>query len=137
MTEGFALIVEDSEYLAEMLAEVVKDMGYSFRIVGSGEAALQALDERVPDFVLLDWILPGVQGIDVLDAIRNRLQLKVPVLMLTAKGDVDARVMGLETGADDYMAKPVHMKELQARILAVLRRKEELDRRNGDSMGVA
>jgi DNA-binding response OmpR family regulator len=73
----------------------------------------------------------------VLDAIRNRLQLKVPVLMLTAKGDVDARVMGLETGADDYMAKPVHMKELQARILAVLRRKEELDRRNGDSMGVA
>lgn len=137
MTEGFALIVEDSEYLAEILAEVVRDMGYSSRIVGTGEAALEALSESVPDFVLLDWILPGVQGIDVLDAIRKRLQLKVPVLLLTAKGDVDAKVMGLETGADDYMPKPVHIKELQARILAVLRRKDQLDRGNGDSMGVA
>ena len=127
MSEGFALIVEDSEYLADMLAEVLENMGFASRIVGSGEEALSALEEKLPDFVLLDWILPGIQGIEVLDTIRTRMQLCIPVLMLTAKGDIEARVAGLESGADDYMAKPVHMQELQARILAVLRRHEKLE----------
>ncbi len=121
----------DGQYLAEMLAEVVENMGYTSRVVGTGEAALDVLAEKIPDFVLLDWILPGIQGIAVLNTIRTVLNLKVPVLMLTAKGDIDARVEGLEGGADDYMAKPVHMQELQARILAVMRRKEKLTQEDG------
>jgi len=122
MAQDFVLIVEDSEYLAEAIAEVVSSMGYATVIVSSGEDALAALEGDQPALVLLDWILPGIVGIEVLRNIRENIGTELPVVMLTAKGDLDARVMGLETGADDYITKPVHMKELKARIANVLRR---------------
>jgi len=122
MAQNFVLIVEDSEYLAEAIAEVVSSMGYATVIVSSGEDALAALEGDQPALVLLDWILPGIVGIEVLRSIRENIGTELPVIMLTAKGDLDARVMGLETGADDYITKPVHMKELKARIANVLRR---------------
>jgi len=122
MAQDFVLIVEDSEYLAEAIAEVVSSMGYATVIVSSGEDALAALEGDQPALVLLDWILPGIVGIEVLRSIRENIGTELPVIMLTAKGDLDARVMGLETGADDYITKPVHMKELKARIANVLRR---------------
>jgi len=124
MAQGTVLIVEDSHYLARALSEVVRDIGYETIIVPSGEEALEALADESPDLVLLDWILPGIAGLDVLQSIRQSQETHLPVIMLTAKGEIDSRVKGLEAGADDYITKPVHMKELQARISAVLRRKE-------------
>lgn len=124
MAIGTVLIVEDSHYLARAISDVVKDLGYDTIIVPSGEEALDALSTETLDLVLLDWILPGIAGLEVLQNIRQGPKADLPVIMLTAKGEIDARVEGLEAGADDYITKPVHMKELQARISAVLRRKE-------------
>lgn len=124
MAIGTVLIVEDSHYLARAISDVVKDLGYDTKIVPSGEEALDALSTETLDLVLLDWILPGIAGLEVLQSIRQGPKADLPVIMLTAKGEIDARVEGLEAGADDYITKPVHMKELQARISAVLRRKE-------------
>lgn len=122
MPDGFILIVEDSEYLAEIIAEVLSNMGHETRIANSGEDALAALAEELPFLVMLDWMLPGISGLDVLSRIREDIAPNLPVIMLTAKVDVDARVAGLEAGADDYITKPVRMNELQARVAAVLRR---------------
>lgn len=122
MTSGFVLIVEDSEYLAEMIAEVLQSMGRATRIAASGEDALSVLEAELPALVILDWMLPGINGIDLLHRIRRDIAPTLPVIMLTAKADVGARVEGLEAGADDYIPKPVRLSELQARVAAVLRR---------------
>lgn len=124
MSAGLILIVEDSPFLAETISDVVQNMGYEPNIVASGEQALSALEAQVPDLILLDWLLPDLDGIEILRRIRAGPLAAVPVIMLTAKGELDARLEGLEAGADDYIPKPVHMRELQARIAAVLRRKD-------------
>ena len=113
------LVVDDDASLAEMLTIVLEGEGFETTVVGDGAAALPALRESSPDLVLLDLMLPGMNGIDVCRAIRA--ESGVPVVMLTAKTDTVDVVLGLESGADDYVVKPFKPKELIARIRARLR----------------
>ena len=113
------LVVDDDASLAEMLTIVLQGEGFETTVVGDGPAALPALRESAPDLVLLDLMLPGMNGIDVCRAIRA--ESGVPVVMLTAKTDTVDVVLGLESGADDYVVKPFKPKELVARIRARLR----------------
>ena len=129
MTEGnllirpFILVAEDEDALATLLQYNLEKDGYEVSLARDGDEALMLLDERQPDLVLLDWMLPRVSGIEVCRRIRSRSESRnVPIIMLTARGEESDRVRGLDTGADDYVTKPFAMSELTARIRAVLRR---------------
>ncbi len=113
------LVVDDDAALAEMLGIVLRGEGFEPLFVADGERALPAFHETKPDIVLLDLMLPGMNGIDVCRAIRA--ESGVPIVMLTAKSDTIDVVLGLESGADDYVVKPFKPKELVARIRARLR----------------
>ena len=117
------LVVDDDASLAEMLTIVLRAEGFDTAVVGDGSQALAAVRELRPDLVLLDLMLPGMNGIDVCRAIRN--ESGVPIVMLTAKTDTVDVVLGLESGADDYVMKPFKPKELVARVRARLRRNED------------
>src|SRR5687767_8019766 len=116
------LVVDDDPALAEMLTIVLRSEGFETAVVADGPHALPALRELKPDIVLLDLMLPGMNGIDVCKAIRA--ESGVPIVMLTAKSDTVDIVLGLESGADDYVVKPFKPKELVARIRTRLRRTE-------------
>jgi two-component system response regulator MtrA len=113
------LVVDDDPALAEMLGIVLRSEGFLPSFVADGERALAAFREARPDIVLLDLMLPGMSGIDVCRAIRA--EAGVPIVMLTAKSDTVDVVLGLESGADDYVVKPFKPKELVARMRARLR----------------
>jgi two-component system response regulator MtrA len=117
------LVVDDDAALSEMLALVLRNEGFHSRTVGRGDEAMPAFREYKPDVVLLDLMLPGMDGIDVCREIRS--ESGVPIVMLTAKSDTLDVVAGLEAGADDYIAKPFKPKELVARIRARVRRIED------------
>src|SRR5436853_1820031 len=117
------LVVDDDPALAEMLTIVLRGEGFDTAVVGDGTRALPAVRELRPDVVLLDLMLPGMNGIDVCRAIRT--ESGVPIVMLTAKSDTVDIVLGLESGADDYVVKPFKPKELVARMRARLRRGED------------
>jgi two-component system response regulator MtrA len=117
------LVVDDDPALAEMLGIVLRSEGFTPSFVADGERALAAFRETRPDVVLLDLMLPGMSGIDVCRAIR--VESGVPIVMLTAKSDTVDVVLGLESGADDYVVKPFKPKELIARMRARLRRGED------------
>jgi two-component system response regulator MtrA len=117
------LVVDDDPALAEMLGIVLRGEGFDPAFVADGGKAVQAYRDLKPDIVLLDLMLPGMSGIDVCRAIR--LESGTPIIMLTAKSDTVDVVLGLESGADDYVVKPFKPKELAARIRARLRRAEE------------
>jgi len=119
---GRILVVDDDASLAEMLTIVLRQEGFESRMVGRGDEALAAFRAYRPDLVLLDLMLPGKDGIDVCAEIRA--ESGVPIVMLTAKGDTLDVVVGLESGADDYVVKPFKPKELIARIRARIRRFE-------------
>ncbi|MGH8970501.1 MAG: MtrAB system response regulator MtrA [Actinomycetes bacterium] len=121
--KGRVLIVDDDTALGEMLGIVLRNEGYEPSLCTNGDRALSAFREHKPDLVLLDLMLPGLDGIDVCRAIRA--ESGVPIVMLTAKTDTIDVVVGLESGADDYVMKPFKPKELVARIRARLRRSEE------------
>jgi DNA-binding response OmpR family regulator len=114
------LVVEDETALRETLAYALEREGYEVQAVEDGPKALAASRERPPDLVLLDIMLPGIDGFEVCR--RLRAQTNVPILMLTARENEIDRVVGLEMGADDYITKPFHMRELVARVKAQLRR---------------
>jgi DNA-binding response OmpR family regulator len=114
------LLVEDDAVLGDALRRSLVRQGYPTDLVTSGSAAIAAVAEREPDVVLLDMGLPDRDGIGVCREIRERS--RVPILAITGRGDVAARVQGLRSGADDYLVKPVSTDELVARIEAVLRR---------------
>ncbi|MBK0870827.1 MAG: response regulator transcription factor [Saccharopolyspora sp.] len=114
------LVVDDDPALAEMLTIVLRGEGFETAVVSDGTKAMPALRELKPDLVLLDLMLPGMNGIDVCKAIRT--ESVVPIVMLTAKSDTVDVVLGLESGADDYVVKPFKPKELVARLRARLRR---------------
>lgn len=116
------LIVDDDTELCALLAEYLGAQGCEVHAVHDGDAALQAVDGREFDLVVLDVMLPVRDGFDVLRALRRKS--RVPVLMLTARGEDVDRIVGLELGADDYLAKPFNPRELLARIRAILRRAE-------------
>lgn len=117
------LVFEDEDALATLLQYNLEKEGYRVSVASDGEEGLMQAEEEVPDLVLLDWMLPKVSGIEVCRRLRGRPETRnVPIIMLTARGEESDRVRGLDTGADDYLTKPVSMVELNARIRAVLRR---------------
>jgi two-component system response regulator MtrA len=122
-TRGRVLVVDDDLALAEMLGIVLRGEGFEPVFCADGAAAVQAFRETQPDVILLDLMLPGMGGIDVCRAIR--LESGVPIVMLTAKSDTVDVVVGLESGADDYIVKPFKPKELVARIRARVRRHDD------------
>ena len=117
------LIVEDERAIRDMIAFALRRAGMEVIPAEDALAAQQAIGERVPDLVLLDWMLPGMSGLEYARRLkRDELTREVPVIMLTARGEEDDRVIGLDTGVDDYVVKPFSTRELIARIKAVLRR---------------
>ena len=114
------LIVEDELALQETLAYNLKRQGYEVNTAGDGNEALKLAREQHPDLILLDVMLPGIDGFEICRILRQ--EMNTPVLMLTARDDEIDRVVGLEVGADDYMTKPFSMRELMARVKAMLRR---------------
>ncbi|ADK17186.1 MULTISPECIES: response regulator transcription factor [Clostridium] len=117
---GKILIVDDDENICEVIKMYVESAGYETKVVNDGKTAETMFLEYKPDLVLLDIMLPNIDGIDVLKWIRK--EYETPVIMLTAKGETFDKVLGLELGADDYIVKPFEAKEMLARIKAVLRR---------------
>ncbi len=119
-TLGNILIVDDDENIADIIKIYLENSGYSTRLSYDGKEAVSVFADYKPDLVLLDVMLPHMDGIDVLKAIRK--DSDTPVIMLTAKGETFDKVLALELGADDYVVKPFEPKELVARVKAVLRR---------------
>ena len=118
------LVVDDDSALAEMLGIVLRSDGFDPSFVSDGTGALAAFRDTKPDVVLLDLMLPGMSGLDVCRAIRA--ESGTPIIMLTAKSDTIDVVLGLESGADDYVVKPFKPKELVARMRARLRHHEDV-----------
>lgn len=117
------LVVEDEDALAELLNYNLKKEGFQVSLACDGEEALMLVEEARPDIVLLDWMLPKISGIEVCRRLRGRQESRnLPIIMLTARGEEADRIRGLDTGADDYIVKPFLMKEMFARLRAVLRR---------------
>jgi two-component system phosphate regulon response regulator PhoB len=119
----YVLVIEDEESLATLLQYNLEKEGYRVRVCADGEEALMTIEEKQPDIVMLDWMLPKVSGIEVCRRIRQRTVTRnLPIIMLTARVEESDRIRGLDTGADDYVVKPFSMTELCARLRAVLRR---------------
>jgi two-component system phosphate regulon response regulator PhoB len=117
------LVVEDEEALTTLLRYNFDAAGYEVETVGRGDDADTQLKERVPDLVVLDWMLPGLSGIELCRRLRSRPDTKqLPIIMLTARSGESERVRGLTTGADDYIVKPFSVPELLARVKGLLRR---------------
>ncbi|MGI9372248.1 MAG: phosphate regulon transcriptional regulator PhoB [Hyphomicrobiales bacterium] len=117
------LVVEDDEPIQVLLKYNLEAEGYVVRLTDSGDDVGMMIDEERPDLVLLDWMLPGLSGIDVCRMIRGRTDTKdIPIIMLTARGEETERIRGLSTGADDYVVKPFSVPELLARVNSLLRR---------------
>ncbi|MFJ6024412.1 phosphate regulon transcriptional regulator PhoB [Brevundimonas sp. NPDC092305] len=121
--QPYVLVMEDEDALATLLSYNLEKEGYRVVVASDGEEGMLQIDERLPDLVLLDWMLPKLSGIEVCRRIRGKPETRnLPIIMLTARGEETDRVRGLDTGADDYLTKPFSMVELIARIRAVLRR---------------
>ncbi len=119
----FIVIAEDETSVAELLRYNLEALDYKTASATDGEEALLLIEERVPDLVILDWMLPKVSGIEICRRLRSRPETaNIPIMMLTAKTEEADRIRGLETGADDYITKPFSINELMARVKAVLRR---------------
>jgi two-component system phosphate regulon response regulator OmpR len=114
------LLVDDDEKLCKLLREYLEDYGFQVLTLGDGTSVVKTIRAESPDIIILDIMLPGKDGLDVLKEIRT--EFSMPVIMLTAKGEDADRIVGLELGADDYLPKPFNPRELLARMKAVLRR---------------
>lgn len=126
--KGKILVVEDEAPIREMLGYTLMKEGYIFREAADVEQARPLLASEKPDLVLLDWMLPGMNGADYARRIRNNPDTRdIPIIMLTARGEEADKIRGLDTGADDYITKPFSTKELLARIRAVMRRTKNMD----------
>ncbi len=117
------IIAEDDQALSEILSYNLKKKGFKVRTASSGEETMLLIKEIIPDILLLDWMMPPPTGIQICRQIRqNRSINRLPIIVLTARGEQDDKIMGLEAGADDYIVKPFSTSELLARIKALLRR---------------
>ena len=117
------LIVEDEKALAEILEYNFKKQGYAVDTASDGEIALDKIIFKAPDLIILDWMLPKLSGIELCRKVRSNKKIKnIPIIMLTARGEEEDRLKGLEMGADDYVTKPFSINELLARAKAVLKR---------------
>ena len=122
------LIVDDEPAIRDMVAYALRKGEYEPAHAGDAREAQAAIAERVPDLILLDWMLPGTSGLELARRWRkDALTRDIPIIMLTARGEENDRVGGLEAGVDDYVVKPFSARELLARIRAVLRRSREDD----------
>ena len=123
LMKPYVLIAEDDEGVIELLKSNLQYEDYEPGIAVDGEEALMMIEERAPDLLLLDWMLPKVPGIEVCRRLRARNETaNMPIIMLTARSEETDRVRGLDTGADDYVTKPFSVTELMARVRAVMRR---------------
>jgi two-component system phosphate regulon response regulator PhoB len=121
---GTILIVEDEPAIAELIELTLTRSGHQTLHAESVGKAIQLIDQAIPDLALIDWMLPGSSGIELIKRVRsNKRTSTMPIIMLTAKADEDDKLIGLDKGADDYITKPFSPKELVARIKAVLRRR--------------
>lgn len=140
MTSSRILIVDDDVSLCEMVVAFLREDGFDASAVHSGEAAMERVAEDTFDAIVLDVMMPGMSGHEVLRRLQSNSAgiAPMPVLMLTARGDDVDRIVGLETGADDYLAKPCNLRELAARLRAVLRRSgRNRDTRADQALAVA
>jgi DNA-binding response OmpR family regulator len=123
VSRGLVLVVEDEPTIADVVARYLRRAGYETDVVGDGAAALAVVGSRRPDLIVLDVMLPGVNGLEVMRRLRaDEGTSRVAILLLTARGEEADRVAGLQLGADDYVVKPFSPAELIARVEAVLRR---------------
>jgi putative two-component system response regulator len=131
VTPARILIVDDDAVVRDTIRDSVEHLGYRTREAGSAEEALERLGEDLPDLILLDVRMPGITGIELCRQLKaDQATRLIPVVLLTAQGELDTRVAGLDAGADDYFTKPVHLRELAARLRALIRLKrvvEELE----------
>ena len=117
------LVVEDDRDIAELVERYLQKAGFSIELLSSGRDALKAIADRTPDLLILDLMLPHVDGLEICRAVRSEPRTAaIPIIMLTARADESERIVGLEIGADDYVAKPFSPNELVARVRALLRR---------------
>jgi len=122
------LVVEDDPDIAELIRHYLEKSGHAVQVLGSGAAVLPKVRGARPDLIVLDLMLPGLDGLMVCQALRSDpLTAAIPIIMVTARGDEADRIAGLELGADDYVTKPFSAKELVARVSALLRRTQRLD----------
>lgn len=123
MTQFKILVVEDDDAIRGMLVMVLEQAGFIPYAAGDADKAQKLLEDVAPDFILLDWMLPGISGVEWARRLKkDAFYRDLPIILLTARGEEEDKVRGLEVGADDYMTKPFSPKELVARIRAVLRR---------------
>ncbi len=123
MTDTTILIVDDEVAIREMISVALEMAGYKTLEAGDAPQAHALIVDRMPDLILLDWMMPGISGVELVRRLkRDDLTSSVPVIMLTAKGEEDNKIQGLEIGADDYITKPFSPRELVARLKTVLRR---------------
>jgi DNA-binding response OmpR family regulator len=129
------LVVEDDADIAQLLAHYLEKAGFSTEVLSSGRDALAAIAARPPDLLILDLMLPQVDGLEVCRITRsNQATTSIPIIMLTARGEESDRIVGLELGADDYIAKPFSPNELVARVRALLRRAKRAAPLDGSAM---
>jgi two-component system response regulator ResD len=125
MNRGAVLVVDDEPTIAEVVARYLERAGYRTQVAGDGPSALEAAATQRPDLVVLDLMLPGLDGLEVMRRLREQGDDRLAVILLTAKGEEADRVIGLRRGADDYVVKPFSPAELVARVDAVLRRTDD------------
>lgn len=126
--QAHILIVEDEPAIRDMVAFALRTQSYQPICASDAKEAFDAIADKIPDLILLDWMLPGISGIELVKRFRKEPNTKdIPIIMLTAKGDEADRIAGFEHGADDYVVKPFSARELLARIKAVLRRSRETE----------
>lgn len=132
----YVLIVEDETAISALLEYNLQREGFETALAEDGDLALLMTKERVPDLILLDWMIPKLSGVEVCRRLRRREETSsVPIIMLSARGEEDDRVTGLDVGADDYLVKPFSIPELLARIRALLRRTESKLSSDGIKIG--
>ena len=116
-------VVEDDKSISDLISLHLKKNNFEYLVVHNGEDALSHLDNFMPDFIILDWMIPGLSGLEVLRRIRNKQEYKnLPILMLTAKNSEQDKIISFESGLDDYITKPFLPSELIARVKAILKR---------------
>jgi two-component system, OmpR family, phosphate regulon response regulator PhoB len=126
--QAHILIVEDEPAIRDMVAFALRTQAYQPICAADAKEAFESIADKIPDLILLDWMLPGISGIELVKRFRKDTNTKdIPIIMLTAKGDEADRIAGFEHGADDYVVKPFSARELLARIKAVLRRSRETE----------
>lgn len=127
LSKAKILVIEDEEAQLELISYNLQALGFAVEKAQSGEQGLELAIEILPDLIILDWMLPGVSGIEVCRRLKAKKSTKkIPLIMLTARGEEADRIRGLETGADDYVVKPYSINELMARVRAMLRRTSPL-----------